>query len=351
MNSNKNKLIWIAFFLAFGAISCWATAESLHLLLPSFWVGFCWIITIGFFIIASLGTTLIMDSLNQNIYCEKRRLKFIGGIIIMLFFWLICSMPTNTHTFFYRNLADKEVTTDINTTKNYLAQIMNDQLMQEKYRMICINLDKDVDARLKDLEAEIDNDGNPGFGPNANKILKGFASILDVPSVEPLSLGTNSLSKTGRQKLKDSYRKKIYALRDARKQNMKSAFISPQQAMKDAKLAYDNLGLVLSALNGGAYSLHDAIDIQEISTKITEGYVVVKQYKDMVTFVNSQDQARYTQDKLINRIERLLSVFDVWSDLFAGKQQTGKFVFWIIISVLVDVAAFVFFDMAFKKEN
>jgi hypothetical protein len=41
----------------------------------------------------------------------------------------------------------------------------------------------------------------------------------------------------------------------------------------------------------------------------------------------------------------------VWVDFISGKEGGLSFVFWILISVLIDVAAFIFFDIAFKKED
>lgn len=81
---NYLKLIWMVAFIAFAAVSCWATAESLHLLLSSWPLAMCWVVTVGFFIIASLGTKMIVDSLNQDIYLEKRGLRLVGGIVIVL---------------------------------------------------------------------------------------------------------------------------------------------------------------------------------------------------------------------------------------------------------------------------
>ena len=46
-----------------------------------------------------------------------------------------------------------------------------------------------------------------------------------------------------------------------------------------------------------------------------------------------------------------MSVFDVWKDFFRGLYKGHGFVFWILISILVDIAAFIFFDLAFKKED
>ena len=61
------RLIFLIAFTALMGISCWATSESIHLLLPS-WPGiFCWVVTIAFFFIASYGSKLIVDSLNLSL--------------------------------------------------------------------------------------------------------------------------------------------------------------------------------------------------------------------------------------------------------------------------------------------
>lgn len=69
---NYSKILWIVGFAVFAAVSCWATAESLHLLLSSWPVVFCWVITVGFFVIASLGSKMIVDSLDKDLYIEGR---------------------------------------------------------------------------------------------------------------------------------------------------------------------------------------------------------------------------------------------------------------------------------------
>lgn len=171
---NYLKLIWTVAFIAFAAVSCWATAESLHLLLSSWPLAMCWVVTVGFFIIASLGTKMIVDSLNQNIYLEKRGLRLVGGIVIVLIFWLICSMPTNTHTFFYRTVINDKVNTDISTTRGYLSQIKNNTNNKTQATVKVNELKNNVDVLLGELEAEIKNEVNPGFGPKSKEILPQF---------------------------------------------------------------------------------------------------------------------------------------------------------------------------------
>ena len=146
MNENKFlKIFTILGFLAFAAVSCWATAESLHLLLPSIPLILCWVVTIGFFFIASWGTKMIVDSFNQEIYLEKRGLHLLGGIVLTIIFWLLCSMPTNTHTFFFRSVIDNKVSQDITMTKNYLNQIKKNEVTETKIKLKCTELRNQVE--------------------------------------------------------------------------------------------------------------------------------------------------------------------------------------------------------------
>lgn len=127
MENNYKKLLFLVAYIVFASVSCWATAESLHMLLPSWPEVFCYAVTIGFFIIASIGTKLIADSFNSNVYVHNRGGKLAAGILIVAVFWLICSLPTNTHTFFYRSVASDVANDDISTTKGYLGQLVSNK--------------------------------------------------------------------------------------------------------------------------------------------------------------------------------------------------------------------------------
>lgn len=244
---NYLKLIWMVAFIAFAAVSCWATAESLHLLLSSWPLAMCWVVTVGFFIIASLGTKMIVDSLNQDIYLEKRGLRLVGGIVIVLIFWLICSMPTNTHTFFYRTVINDKVNTDISTTRGYLSQIKNNTNNKTQATVKVNELKNNVDVLLGELEAEIKNEVNPGFGPKSKEILRKFATLLEVDKVEPLSY--KGTSKQDRDKLCDAYRTKIYILAENRATNIMAHILSPNSDnIKEVKRDDENLALVKNIL-------------------------------------------------------------------------------------------------------
>ena len=90
MNQNSfQTLFCVGAFIAFAAISCWATADSLHLLLPTIPLIGCWIITDGFFVIASSGSKMIQGSridyekAGDSLYGEERPAPFRRSIYIV----------------------------------------------------------------------------------------------------------------------------------------------------------------------------------------------------------------------------------------------------------------------------
>ena len=347
-NINYGKIICIIGFVLCGAVSCWATTESLHLLLSSWPKVFCWAVTICFFIIAAVGTKMITDSLNQDVYIVNRKNFLVGGIIIVLLFWLVCSMPTNTHTFFYRNLINDKLSTEIATTQGYLADIRDGKVTEEKIHTKIQELRNRTNILLGQLEAEIKNEANPGNGPRAKAILRDIATTLDVPEIKPLSFVGTSLQE--RATLCKEYRKMIYTLRETKEQNIRQEMTpTTDNFRKMADRDYKNLDIVKKNIDNENINVFDAKDIKMVCDKINQGYNTIKMNSQFVQFKNNSDHAAYTAPTPQTKVSRLLSVYDVWVDFVTGKEGGLSFVFWIIISILVDVAAFIFFDIAFKK--
>lgn len=348
--TNYLKLFSLIAFLAFAAISCWATSESLHLLLPNLPKIICWVITVGFFFIASWGSKMIVDSLNQNIYLEKRGLKLVLGIIILIIFWLICSMPTNTHTFFYRSIISDKVNTDLSTTRGYLGQIKNNTNNKNQATLKINELRNEISILLGELEAEIKNEANPGFGTKSNEILRKLAAKLGVDKIEPLSY--KGASKQERTKLCDAYRKKILILTETKADNLMSNILTPNpDNLKEVKVHDENLALVKKYIDEGTIDLNEANDIKDVCNKLNTGYNTVRKNRDFVNFASELEKTKYTTDNPVTEVKRTISVFDVWTDFLKGEYSGHGFIFWIIISILVDVAAFIFFDIAFKERE
>ena len=350
--NNFAKIFSICAFVAFAAVSCWATAESLHLLLPALPLVLSWIITIGFFVIASIGSKLIVDSLNQNIYMEKRGLRLIGGTLLLLVFWLICSMPTNTHTFFYRNCITDVTLDDLKNTEGYLNDIRDNTLAEEKFNLLCADLENKVNAKLEDLRLEIEGPDH-GDGPKAQAILVEISELLKCAQINKIDGPT--ATKQQRTQLAKAYRDKILQQLQVREAAIYLQMVDEKkvaQAQTDASndiKRIQNATVYLNEMrNNGEQD--DAI-INAANGALKGAYSTVKNYSDMVIFKSDADKEAYTADNQVTKTTRLLSVIDTWMDFIKGKFAGRGFIFWIIISILVDVAAFVFFDIAFKKSE
>lgn len=345
------KILSIVGFLCFAAVSCWATAESLHLLLPSWPVVFCWAVTIGFFVIASYGSKMMVDSLNTNIYVENRSTKLVMGAILLLLFWLVCSMPTNMHTFFYRSSINNIAIQDVSTTKNYLTQLADNTLIDKDKSARVESLKREVESALTGLENEIDNMANPGFGERAKEHLTKLAKVLGVDVIPTLSYQGSSPRE--RKLLKEQYRKIAYQHLNNRIKEIQATTADNRAKMfvPEARALVARLDSIQDPLDDAkAYGKVDNDLIAKTDVLLTKSYSTIKNYNDLID-LTEEDRAIYLADNPVPKTHRMLSVIDVWKDLFAGKFHGLGVAYWIIISVLVDVAAFVFFDIAFKKEE
>lgn len=281
---------------------------------------------------------------------EKRGITLVGGIIIVLVFWLICSMPTNTHTFFYRNLIDERVANDIAATQGYLSQIKDNTVTEGRIQARCAEIENQIHTKLQSLEAEIKNPLNPGNGPETEKILGEIAQILGVNKINKLSGIGSSIAE--RNTLYQAYRDVILLQLENKKMNIvKEMLPSNDNYRKVANKDWKNLELTKKYINQGSLMLTKANDIKTITNNLNQGYSTIKTYQQFVDFKNDADKENYTCANPQTKVSRLLSVYDVWVDFLSGKDGSLAFVFWIIISILVDVAAFIFFDIAFKKRD
>lgn len=347
---NYSKILWIVGFAVFAAVSCWATAESLHLLLSSWPVVFCWVITVGFFVIASLGSKMIVDSLDEDLYIEGKGKRFCGGVIILLFFWLLFSMPTNTHTFFYYTVINDKVNTDISVTRGYLGQVKNNTNNEAQAQIKVNELRNNITVLLDELTAEIMNEANPGDGPKSWEIRRKIAALLEVPTIEPLSY--KGTSKQDRERLCGVYRHKIIPLADKRASHIMKFILTPNtDNIKEVKRDDQNLALVKKYIDDKTIDLNDANDVEGVCEKLNTAYNTVKKNRDFINFSSKTDEAAYTADTPVTKVKRMISVVDVWKDFLAGQYAGYGFGLWVLGSILVDVAAFIFFTLAFKKKN
>ena len=89
--------------------------------------------------------------------------------------------------------------------------------------------------------------------------------------------------------------------------------------------------------------------IKQVEGTLSEIYGKIKMYSCFVRFKTPEDEKLYTAEHIETRISSFLDPYKVMGDFFTGK-HSFKFIFWIILSILLDVLGFISFDLALKKE-
>lgn len=335
-------------FLILAGISCWATEQSLHLLLPAGWPEvLVWGITIAFFVVASFGTKMIVDTLASPAFIDNRRLKLFGGILLVVFFWLLMSMPTNTHTFFYNDKIGSVITKDIETTNKYLSQIVDRGMSST---MVLDSIGTKMKDAVEEERAHIVRQFNGDEPPykrgngekisehinNINKILK--SSIIQDPnynSADPAILNRYQIEINK-------------ALADALKTHTISSQSVDAAKRQKTRLAALNDSIQDHISTG---SLSEA-EIRQCEKELKDGYNIISTNKLFVDFdKNSDDETVYTKENVETRTKRMASVIDVFFVDFLQGKYPASFWYYVILSILVDIAAFIFFDIAFKRDE
>ncbi len=345
----ENLKQWGSFvvFLCLAGISCWATEHSFHLLITFLPEIFIWGLTIAFFIIASLGTKWIVDGLNFDIYLEHRSRTIWLGVILTLLFWLLMSMPTNTHTFFYNHNIGNTIQDDIKTTETYLTQIVEKTNTDSTYYLFH---DEVMDLRNK-LTNEFNGNGPSGKRGNGKYVQDWLDKInakLQAEGVRPIP--TEMPFNSTDTKILIAYQNGIAtALEKVLYKNYKVSTTEATQAKEIlGKLAL--LQDTVTILVQTKLIQHAEDVINQTEGVLSTGYSVIKNNATFVQFTDNIDKELYTQENLETRTKRMLSVIDVWIDFLRGKYPLS-FLFYVLVSILVDVAAFIFFDIAFCKRE
>lgn len=353
---NFLQIFALAAFVVLLAVSCWATVESLHLLLPSWPVIFFWAVTVIFFVVASIGTKLIVDSLNQKLFIENRGWRLIGGIVLLLTFWGCLILPTNTHTFFYRASIKDVLIRDLTETKGKLQDLANEGQAGKIISQEKADFRNKIDALFSKFAAEINNPGNLGWADKAEAVIIELEGELG--EIQRLKLRCQSFQ--CRQELIKTMREQVDNLLDSK---LKTTY--------DTRLANINKGLDKPAINkliAKVEAVQAKIDknpisnnepTEETTVTLSQAYKIIEEYSDVLIADFEKkypDQMKNTiEDKKayagVSKTERMRSVIDVWRDYFAGVYGGRGFVFWIIIAVLVDIAGFFFFDIAFARKE
>lgn len=318
--------------------------------IPMFWAG-----TLAFFVISSIGSKLIVDSLNQKVMLDNRGWRLVCGMVLLVLFWIIFSLPTNTHTFFYKSVVRDVLVRDLTDTKGRLQNLES----EGEARKIIDQEKADFVDRVNNLflkfESQVRDVNNPGSGKLANKALAELEGVLG--SFEKLKLPSNSLADI------NSYMEGM--------RSQKDALLASKLTVYDQRLSNINNGLDREQIKS-LISNVEAVQkkMQELpeenndeptaktSIILSQAYKIIDNYSDVLIneFENQYPEKvrLFKEEKKsfsgVSRTEKMRSVTEVWKDFFRGSYNGRGFVFWLIIAALVDVAGFIFFSIAFKRE-
>ena len=106
-------------------------------------------------------------------------------------------------------------------------------------------------------------------------------------------------------------------------------------------------------------ALNDVNQMQGVNNEIIEaavndlrnGYAFIKANSQYISFKDGEGE-RYTREGAMPESQAMLSVPDVWKDFLTTNKYDGHgFIWWVFIALLVDLAAFIFFNMAVSNKN
>ena len=349
------RILLAIFFLGLAGFSCFWTAESLFIWQPSLSRIGAWLIAVAFYIVASLCFSKMITAFDKHAdFWGKfggRGGQMAIGVIGVLVFWLMVSLPTNTHTLLYRASIRPIITADIHRTMGYLTDLKDNNIKIKEINDQYSAKEQAVDALILRLEAEIDHPGNEGIGHRFETILVELDRVLfDGEAGNKKIQRVANVGTTKSQWLTAIN----YYQRQAQEQLINIRALcnkkieDVRRAMNSETLAdrIERLNVALNDIDNMRGINYNIISAAEKDLEL--GYAYIKANAEYIV-LKPEDVDRYTREGILPETEEMKSVPDVWVDYLTTNKYKGHgFVWWVIIALLVDLAAFIFFDKLVK---
>lgn len=348
MEQNKFlKIFALVAFVAFAAVSCWSTTESLFLTLENAqipkWV--FWIAVVGLYVLTSICFKMVIDSFNQNIYVEHRTAKFIIGLLGVVLLWIVFSMPTNSHTFFYKQMAKATALKEMKHVDVELGKLSNELTFRESYDAEWSKYEEDVLNALEGIKREIKDFQNPGTASKTDARVADAEALLGLQTGTIARIYARNTTQAELNKVCEYYDHAVRNQLEIKKQHHDAKVAEKLENFQKQMAGVDPIrGAIKTTLN----QLDDPQYDKEAVLKNAR-IVIGQGYAEL----ESQFDGLYTYNENIYRSDRLVKVTKVWGDYFKGNFKKTDYTlwYWILLAVIVDIAAFAFFSIAFKKED
>lgn len=355
---NYTKLIAIIAFLSLAGFSCFWTAESLYIWLPYLTLAGAWFIAVIFYIIASICFSLLLKSLDRqaDFYGKLggRTGAFLLGFFGLVVFWFCLSLPTNTHTLLYRGSIKNVLENDLTRTLGYLGDLKNNNTaiakVQQKYRA----KENAVNAIFMRMENEMDRPGAEGIGSHFNTILLELERVLSEDAGHAVKIQRQPAGKT-----RSEWVNNIAYYRTQATDQMELYRISCQKEIEEIQTAMDSKKLD-KYIDDTELAIKNVKNMKGINNKVIDDavevlnidYGYIKSHAQYIPF-KDKDKAIYTRSVPVAEAQVMRSVPEVWKDYFTERKYSfdNGFIWWILIALLVDISAFVFFNMSFNSKS
>lgn len=329
-NNNFLKLGAVVLWLAVSIGSCYLTVESFYLLLDwSRWI--LWIFALAFFVLSSVGMTFIYDSLNSNsdLRNDKRTPCFVTGILMVLAFWGIFSLPTNTHTLYLQQNAKEVVEKDLTEAERNLQQLADGSFINEQWAEKAVK----VGGLLNALEQEYKRPDRPGIGKRCKAIIDKIEIAVDPTGKWKLETDRNISA--------NSY-KVIEALTLEQMENEYQKFLAAHDlskkgtAKRDINNCLKRIGTIKKGIDKNTINYSEMVN--ETSDVLEIAYPLLSEYGKGHEFNNK-----------VSKTSQLKKVYEVFISWFNGDLKGQGFAIWFVISILIDLAGFLFATIAFRN--
>lgn len=328
-NNNFLKLGAGVLWLAVSIASCYLTVESFYLLTGwSRWI--LWIMASAFFVLSSFGMTFIYDSLNSNsdLRNDKRTPCFVTGLLIVLAFWGIFSLPTNAHTLYLQENAIEVVKKDLTKAQKELDNLSNREIaIIDQDQKI-----KNVRTLLSDLEVEYLNPSRRGLGWRCDTIIARIENELS--NTEEKFKIDKSRGRTAKESFEHIERQVENKLENSVIKDLTERFnISEEHQiqMKATSRKINNLLKHIDKMNPST-AVEKSQKPLESACSLLETYTKKAEHK----FDNTETA-------------KLKNVYGVLFSWFRGDLKGEGFAIWFVISILIDLAGFLFATIAFRN--
>ena len=344
---NYSKIIALFAFIILAGFSCFWTAESLFIWQPSITIYGAWAFAICFDIIASICFGKMLKALdkNEDFYGKLggRTGALLIGLLGLVLFWG-ASFATNTHTLLYRASIESVIIDDLNRTQGYLSDLRNNNVEIKKIEQKYQAKEDEVEALLKRLIAECTDPSNPGIGIRFNKIL----AELDIVLGKKIQrVKDNGRTRTQLLITIEHYAQQAREMLKVEKAKRNNEIAQLKKVMNSTVLAnlMANNKIALSDIQNMEGINHDIIAAAVLD--LENSYSYIKSNSKYIEF-KEQDKEKYTKDGAIPEAQKMLAINVVWKDfLSTDKYDAHGFAWWIVIALMIDLAAFIFFNKVF----